>query len=90
MNKTEFVNWMATRMNTTKAEAVRWVDGYWDGISEALRDSGRCEFIGYGTFKVTKRKARMGRNPRTGESIQIAASNAATFKAGKKLKDSVN
>ena len=90
MNKTEFVSWMATKMNSSKAEASRWVDCYWDGISEGLRQNGKCEFIGYGTFKVTRRKARTGRNPRTGESIQIAASNAATFKAGKKLKNYVN
>lgn len=89
MNKTEFVAWMAQRMETTKAEAARWVDGWWEGVSEALTHGGRLDFIGHGTFKVTSRKARVGRNPRTGEVIQIAASKAPTFKAGKKLKDSV-
>lgn len=90
MNKTEFVDWMANRMDTSKAEAARWVDGYWEGVSEALRENGRLDFIGYGTFQKKHRPARMGRNPSNGESIQISASNAATFKAGKRLKEAVN
>ena len=94
MNKSDLVDALASAAGMTKADASRAVDAMFspsDGIiAEALRGGNRVQITGFGTFEVKHRKARMGRNPRTGESIQISASNTPAFKAGKGLKDATN
>ena len=94
MNKSDLVDALASAAGMTKADASRAVDAVFspsDGIiAEALRGGNRVQITGFGTFEVKHRKARMGRNPRTGQSIQISASNTPAFKAGKGLKDATN
>jgi DNA-binding protein HU-beta len=74
----------------SKADATKAVDAVLDNIAGSLSNGGEVRLVGFGTFSVTHRKATTGRNPRTGESIQIKASNQPKFKAGKALKDAVN
>ncbi|MDC0160656.1 HU family DNA-binding protein [Gemmatimonadales bacterium] len=94
MNKSDLVDALASAAGMTKADASRAVDAVFspsDGIiADALRGGNRVQITGFGTFEVKHRKARMGRNPRTGQSIQISASNTPAFKAGKGLKDATN
>ncbi len=90
MNKGELIESVASSANLSKADAGRAVDAVIDSISGALSGGGSVSLVGFGTFSVKARKARQGRNPRTGETIQIAASNVPGFKAGKALKDAVN
>ena len=94
MNKSDLVDALASAAGMTKADASRAVDAMFsrsDGIiGGALSGGHRVQITGFGTFEVKHRKARMGRNPRTGQSIQISASNSPAFKAGKGLKDAVN
>jgi len=90
MNKTELVNAVAESSGLTKADATKAVDGVFEAISDALKSGDDVRLVGFGTFNVTERKASTGRNPRTGEEIQIAASKQPKFKAGKGLKDAVN
>lgn len=90
MNKTEFTTQVADRAGITKAQAVKVVDAIFapkDGvIAKALKKGDKLSLTGFGTFGVSKRAARTGRNPRTGKPIQIAASKSASFRAGKTLK----
>ena len=74
----------------SKADAAKAVDGVFDAISGALSGGGEVRVVGFGTFSVANRKATTGRNPRTGEAIQIPASKQPKFKAGKGLKEAVN
>jgi len=74
----------------SKADAGKAVDGVFDAITGALQSGSEVRVVGFGTFSVANRKATTGRNPRTGESIQIPASRQPKFKAGKGLKDAVN
>jgi len=74
----------------SKADAAKAVDGVFDAITGSLQSGGEVRVVGFGTFSVGNRKATTGRNPRTGESIQIPASKQPKFKAGKGLKDAVN
>ena len=74
----------------SKAEATRSVDSVIDSITKALTGGGEVRLVGFGTFSVVQRKASQGRNPRTGEKIQIPASKQPKFKAGKALKEAVN
>ncbi len=74
----------------SKADAAKAVDGVFDAITGSLQSGGEVRVVGFGTFSVANRKATTGRNPRTGESIQIPASKQPKFKAGKGLKDAVN
>ncbi len=90
MNKGELIESVASSANLSKADAGRAVDAVIGSISGALSGGGSVSLVGFGTFSVKARKARQGRNPRTGETIQIAASNVPGFKAGKALKDAVN
>ena len=90
MKKTEFIDALAQKTNLSKADATRALEGVIDIITTNLQDGGQVVLTGFGTFLVRKREARSGRNPRTGEVIQIAASNIPAFKAGKALKDAVN
>lgn len=90
MNKNEFVDRVADLAGMTKADAGRSVDAVFDAITEALKKNDDVRLVGFGTFSVAKRAAREGRNPRTGETIQIKASNQPKFSAGKGLKDALN
>jgi DNA-binding protein HU-beta len=90
MNKAELIDAVATDANLSKADAGRAVDAIVDAISSALGKGQQVSVVGFGTFSVKHRAARSGRNPRTGETIKIAASNVPGFKAGKALKDAVN
>ena len=74
----------------SKADATGAVEGVFGAISSALAGGGEVRLVGFGTFSVSHRKATQGRNPRTGETIQIKASNQPKFKAGKALKEAVN
>jgi nucleoid DNA-binding protein len=90
MNKADFVEMLSAKLDGSKAEAEKALNAVLDGITEALTTQGQVAFVGFGTFKVAERAARTGRNPRTGEEIQIPAMKAVTFKVGKALKDEVN
>ena len=90
MNKTDLVDAVAQATDTSKAEAANAVDAVLDTITDALKSGDGVQLIGFGNFSVSDRAAREGRNPRTGETIQIAASKQPKFKAGKALKDAVN
>ncbi len=90
MNKTDLIERMADSADISKAAASRALDGLIDAISSALRDDDQVSVVGFGTFLLRKRAARSGRNPQTGDKIEIKASNTPAFKAGKALKDAVN
>jgi len=90
LNKNDLVAAVATSTGLSKSDAAKAVDGVFDSISGALSKKQEVRLVGFGTFSVAHRKASTGRNPRTGEAIQIKASNQPKFKAGKGLKDAVN
>lgn len=90
MKKSELVEAVAEKAGLTKADATRAIDAIFATITEALKNGDKVPVAGFGTFAVSKRAAREGRNPRTGETVNIAARNAVTFKAGTALKDAVN
>lgn len=90
MNKGEFVDAVSEASELSKADAGRAVEAVIASITKALKRGDSVTLVGFGTFEVRKRGARTGRNPRTGETINIAASNNPAFKAGKALKDAVN
>jgi len=90
MKKVELVEAVAKATGLTKAEATRAVDATFKTITGALVKGDKVPLVGFGTFGVSKRAAREGRNPRTGETVKIAARKAVTFKAGSALKDAVN
>lgn len=90
MNKGELIEAVADSAGISRADATKAVDAVLDSISGTLSNGGSVSLVGFGTFSVKARAARTGRNPRTGEPIQIAASNVPGFKAGKALKDAVN
>lgn len=90
MNKAELIDAVAAAVDLSKADAGRAVDSVVDQVTAALKRGEQVSLVGFGTFSVKHRAARSGRNPRTGETIQIAASNVPGFKAGKALKDAVN
>ncbi len=90
MNKTQLVEKIAENAELSKASAGRALDAMIDVISESLQKEESVTLIGFGSFLVRDRAARVGRNPQTGEDIQIAAAKVPAFKAGKSLKDSVN
>jgi DNA-binding protein HU-beta len=90
MKKAELIDQMAQDAGITKAAATAAIESLLDGITGALKKKdGKVALAGFGTFSKTRRKARSGRNPRTGETIKIKASNAVKFKAGKKLKAAI-
>ena len=90
MNKNDLVAAVAESTGLSKADATKAVDSMLDIIAANLKKGEEIRLAGFGTIAVTKRKASEGRNPRTGEKIQIPASNQPKFKAGKALKDAVN
>ena len=90
MNKGELIDSVASAADVSRAEATRAVDAVIDSVTKSLARGESVSIVGFGTFSVKKRAARTGRNPRTGDTIQIAASNVPGFKAGKALKDAVN
>ena len=90
MKKAELIESVAAKAGITKADAGRAVDATFAAITEALVKGDKVPLIGFGTFVISKRAARVGRNPQTGAEVQIAARNAVTFKAGSALKESVN
>jgi DNA-binding protein HU-beta len=90
MNKGELIDAVAASAGLSRADATKAVDGVLDAVTGALAGGGSVSLVGFGTFSVKSRAARMGRNPRTGEAIQISASKVPGFKAGKALKDAVN
>jgi DNA-binding protein HU-beta len=89
MTKAELIGKMAKDAKITKVAAGKAMDGVIDGITKALKKGDRIILVGFGTFSVSKRKARTGRNPQTGKSIKIAARKVAKFKAGSKLRKAV-
>ena len=90
MNKGELIESVASSAAMSRADATKAVDAVLDSVTRTLSGGGSVSLVGFGTFSVKHRAARMGRNPRTGEAIQIKASNVPGFKAGKALKDAVN
>ena len=90
MNKTQFVDAVAQKAGMSKREAEAAVNAMTAVIADELKAGEKVQLIGFGTFEVKTRAARNGRNPKTGETITIAASKAPTFSAGKALKDAVN
>ena len=90
MNKNDLVSAVAGSSGLTKADAGRAVDAVFDSIAASLKSGGDVRIVGFGTFSVAQRAATTGRNPRTGETIQIKASKQPKFKAGAPLKDAVN
>ena len=90
MNKNDLIAAVADSSGLTKADAGRAVDAVFSSIEGALKAGGEVRIVGFGTFSVAHRAATTGRNPRTGEAIQIAASKQPKFKAGAPLKDAVN
>ena len=90
MNKAELIEHIATQADISKAAATRALEAVIDGIKATLKKNGSVSIVGFGTFAVTKRAARTGRNPRTGAEIKIKAAKVPKFRAGKGLKDFVN
>ena len=90
MNKTELVAAVAEQAGLSKKDAEAAVKAFTDVVAEALKAGDKIQLVGFGTFEVSERAAREGRNPRTGETMTIEASKTPKFKAGKALKDLVN
>ena len=90
MNKNDLVAAVADRADMSKSDAAKAVESVFEVITGSLQDGTEVRLIGFGTFHVTNRRATTGRNPRTGEKIQIPASRQPKFKAGKALKDALN
>jgi DNA-binding protein HU-beta len=90
MNKNDLISAVADSSGLTRGDAMKAVEGVFEAISGSLKKGDEVRLVGFGTFSVAKRKASTGRNPRTGEPMQIKASSQPKFKAGKGLKDSVN
>ena len=90
MSKQQLVEMMASKAGLTKADAARALDAFMESVTETLKKGEKVSLVGFGTFATSKREARTGRNPRTGETVNITARTAATFKAGAKLKDALN
>ncbi|MBM3506347.1 MAG: HU family DNA-binding protein [Alphaproteobacteria bacterium] len=90
MNKNDLVADVARTANLSKTDATKAVESVFDSITKSLSKGNEVRLVGFGTFTVAKRAASEGRNPRTGEKIQIPATKQPKFKAGKALKDAVN
>ncbi|PLS19287.1 DNA-binding protein [Bacillus sp. M6-12] len=89
MNKTDLINAVAQSSELSKKDSTKTVDAVFDTILNALKNGDKVELIGFGNFSVSERSARKGRNPQTGEEIEIKATKVPSFKPGKKLKDAV-
>ena len=90
MNKTELIAAVAGQAELTKKDAEKAVKAFTDVIADELKKGEKVQLVGFGTFEVSERAAREGRNPHTGEAMKIKASKNVRFKAGKALKDSLN
>jgi DNA-binding protein HU-beta len=90
MTKSEFVAKVADKAKLKKVDAEKAVNAFLETVSETLKSGEKIIFTGFGSFEVTDRAAKEGRNPKTGEKMQIKASKAARFKAGKALRDALN
>ena len=90
MNKAELIDTVANKAGLSKSDAASAVDAVFSSITNTLANGDSVTLVGFGTFAVTERAARTGRNPRTGETITIPASKGSKFKAGKALKDALN
>ncbi|MCY4190362.1 MAG: HU family DNA-binding protein [Rhodospirillaceae bacterium] len=90
MNKNDLIAAVADSTGMSKTDVASVIDASLNSIADALKSGGEVKLVGFGTFHVTDRAATTGRNPRTGETIQIAASRQPKFKAGKALKDAMN
>ena len=90
MNKTELIEHIANEAEISKAASTRALDALIGAVKKTLKKNGSVTLVGFGTFSVGKRAARIGRNPRTGEAIKIKAAKVPKFKPGKGLKDAVN
>ena len=90
MNKTELVAAMADAAGLSKKDAEKALKAFTDVVAEELKKDGKVQLVGFGTFEVSKRAAREGRNPQTGKTMKIEACKAPKFKAGKALKDAIN
>lgn len=90
MNKTELVDAIAKESGLSKAASEKAVKAFVDVVSKELKKKGKVQLVGFGTFETSKRAARTGKNPQTGEAIKIPAAVVPKFKAGKALKDLVN
>ena len=90
MNKTELISAMSENANMSKVDTEKALKAFIDTVTEELKNGGKVQLVGFGTFEVAERAERQGRNPKTGEAITIPASKSPKFKAGKALKDIVN
>lgn len=90
MNKTELIAAIASKTELSKKDAEKALKAFTDVVTEELKNGEKIQLVGFGTFEVSERAARTGRNPQTGAEMTIAASKAPKFKAGKALKDSLN
>ena len=90
MTKAELVEFIAENADLTKADAARALDAVLEGVIEGLKRTGKVALVGFGTFNAKEREAHTGRNPQTGEAVEIAARVIPSFKAGNKLKDALN
>ncbi len=90
MNKVELITEIANRAELSKKDSEKAVKAFIDIVTEQLKNDEKVQLIGFGTFETSKREAREGRNPQTGETMTIAACKAPKFKAGKALKDAIN
>ena len=90
MNKTEFIAAVAEKAEISKKDSEKALKAFVDAVAEQLKAGDKVQLVGFGTFEVSERAAREGRNPQTGETMTIAACKAPKFKAGKALKDAIN
>ncbi|QES88053.1 HU family DNA-binding protein [Rhizosphaericola mali] len=90
MNKSELIDLLASKSGTTKTDAAKVLDAFTQSVTETLAGGDSITLIGFGTFSVSERSARDGRNPQTGETIKIKASKVAKFKAGKAVSEALN
>ncbi len=90
MNKAELIDAIATNSGLSKADAKKALDGFVSATTDALKNNDRISLVGFGSFSLSKREARTGRNPQNGKEIAIAAKNVVRFKAGAELSGSVN
>ena len=90
MNKTEFISAIAEKAELSKKDAEKALKAFTDVVEEELKKGEKIQLVGFGTFEVSERAAREGRNPQTSETMKIEACKAPKFKAGKALKDAVN
>ena len=90
MNRSQLVDKIAEKAELTKKDADKFLSAYIETVTEALQQDDKVALVGFGTFEVSKRAAREGRNPQTGKTMKIAACKAPKFKAGKALKDAIN